>query len=266
MGRRSVVIRLEPEADQPEAVAQPFDFTTEIHDRRGEILWALLTLIRAWTMLPPAQRPTRTVRLGTFSDYTTAVASILDHAGIPGAYTDRAEQIAALDDTLTDYRRFLGAVRELLGGGWLKASQITAHPVLQDLIPQAEGDDDRRIGHRALGRRILRPHVGRTCMGLRVEERWCAHTKAYLYRVICRSAERLASASRGVAAAMCRRATRWQSVSLPARNLSEVRREAADRRAQRLRVERAMRPGIDGPFPDYGAALAALARMTPARQ
>ncbi|GLV88228.1 hypothetical protein Slala03_79170 [Streptomyces lavendulae subsp. lavendulae] len=55
-----------------------------------------------------------------------------------------------------------------------------------------------------------------------------------------------------------------QSQSMPhrARTLLEVRREAADRRAQRLRAERAEA----GPGPDYGAAPAAPVRMIPARR
>ncbi|MFD8335502.1 hypothetical protein ACFV42_23010 [Streptomyces solisilvae] len=263
MARRSVVISLESDADDPSTVEHPFDFLEEISARRGEVLWALLTLVRAWTVKPAARRPVRAVQLGQFSQWMTAVASILDNAGIGGFNENRAAVMAEADEMSADFGRFYWAVREVLGGGWLRAAQICGRPELQDLIPREAGQEDRIIGHRALGRRVLRPQTGRVFTGpggekLTVRERWDSHAKRWLYRVVDVAVARVARAARRTAATV-RRASAAVASARPAATLAAVlragrgRREREERAARGVRVEgdllRRASAALDGVWP-----------------
>jgi hypothetical protein len=253
MGRRSVVISLASDADDPSAVTHPFDFLEELNRRRGAVLWALLVLVRNWTADPVEARTVRAVQLGQFSAWMTAMASILDAAGVEGFNEDRAERMAQMDEQAADYARFYGTVRELLGGGWLRAAQITRLPVLQDLIPRAEGTEDSRIGHRALGRRVLRPQVGRVYGGMKIEEKWDSHVKAFVYRVVLIAARRVADAARRVSSGVVTAALALRAASRPARSWPQVREERERERAAARGVR------VEGDqFARAAAALAAL--------
>ncbi|MEW1679219.1 hypothetical protein AB0O47_39130 [Streptomyces noursei] len=198
MGRRSVVISLASTADDPSQVAHSFDFLEELVARRSEVLWALLVLVRHWTSKPADVRPVRKVQLGQFSAWMTAVASILDAGGIGGFNENRDARMAAMDEQAAEFTRFYTVVREVIGGGWFRASKVSQNPQLQDLIPRAADGADRRIGHRLLGRGVLRPQVGRMYGGMRVEERWDAHAKSFLYRIVSVEAQRVAKTARAV--------------------------------------------------------------------
>ncbi|AEM88849.1 hypothetical protein [Streptomyces violaceusniger] len=244
MARRTVVISLASDADDPSQVAHSFDFLEELNGRRGEVLWSLLVLVRNWTAAPAESRTVRAVQLGQFSAWMTAVASILDAAGVEGFNEDRAERMAQMDEQAADYSRFYATVRDLLGGGWLRAAQITRVPVLQDLIPRVEGSEDARIGHRALGRRVLRPQVGRVYGGMKIEERWDNHSKSWVYRVVLIAARRIANAARRVAdrVGVVTAAVRMRAAARPerpARTWPQVRGDAERRRqaARGVRVE-----------------------------
>jgi len=261
MARRSVVISLAADDDDPSQTQHPFDFLEELSSRRGEVLWALLVLVRNWTSAPAGARLVRPVQLGQFSAWMTAVASILGAAGVEGFNEARAARMAELDEQSADYTRFYATVRDLLGGGWLRAAQITAVPALQDLIPRVHGAEDARIGHRALGRRVLRPQVGRVYGGMKVEERWCAHSKAYMYRVVVLAARRVADAARRVAGTVgvVTAAVRMRAASRPARTWPQVRAERDRRRAAAGRGVR-----VEGHlFARAAAALGALNAPAP---
>lgn len=263
MARRSVVINLASEADDPSAVEHPFDFLEELSARRSDVLWALLTLVRNWTQMPAERRPVRAVQLGQFSQWMTTVASVLDAAGIRGFNENRAAVMAEADEMSADFGRFYWAVREVLGGGWLRAAQICGRPELQDLIPRAEGQEDRSIGHRALGRRVLRPQTGRVFTGpngekLTVRERWDSHAKRWLYRVVDVAAQRIADTARRAADGIRRSADRI-AAARPAATLAAVLRAGRHRRereaARVVRVEGDL-------FQRANAALAALGTST----
>jgi len=240
MARRTVVISLESDADDPSAVEHPFDFLEEISARRGDVLWALLTLVRNWTALPAEARPVRAVQLGQFSQWMTTVASILDHAGIVDFNANRSAVMTEADEMSADYGRFYGAVLDLLGGGWLRAMQICGRAELQDLIPRTEGQEDRTVGHRALGRRVLRPQTGRVFLGpdgrkLTVRERWDAHAKRWLYQVVDVAADRIARAA--------------EAAQQRARAFVDRMRRRAELRRVRSHVEATRRRVVTSPAP-----------------
>jgi hypothetical protein len=54
-----------------------------VHDHRGELLAALLTVARAWFVAGPPSSPTAPP-LGSFESWATIVGGILGHAGISG--------------------------------------------------------------------------------------------------------------------------------------------------------------------------------------
>lgn len=233
LARRTVFVRLAPDTERPETSTHAFDYAEEITTRRGEILHALLVLIRGW-IAAGARRGT--ARLGNFTTWAGAVEGLAEFAGLPSPLADRAATLDALDDAGTDYGRFLAAVHDATGGADFRASDIT-RSTLQDLIPRAADarSIDRQIGPRALGRLVLRPVVGRvfrdpdTGERYTVAETYDRHTKAWRYQVR-RIAERAAGALRALAETARRVVTRAVRVEDGRRSWPEVREEARRRR------------------------------------
>jgi len=151
--------------------------------------------------------------------------------------------------------------QDAIGGGWLRAAQICGRAELQDLIPRPTGDEDRTIGHRALGRRVLHPQTGRVFTGpngekLTTREKWDSHGKRWLYRVVDVAAARVAAAARRTAEAI-RRASSAVTSTRSATTLAAVLRAAHDRRQREEQAARGVR--VDsGQFARAAAALAAL--------
>lgn len=268
LARRTQMIRLEPDADRPEEVAHAFDFLEEIRSTRGDVLWALLTLVRSWTSIAPAQRPTRTIRLGQFSAFMTTAASILDHAGIEGMGESREAVMTEADEASADFGRFYAALHDTFGEDEFRASDVTR--TFQDLIPRGStyGEQDRKIGHRALGRLILRPATGRvmtdpdTGQRYTIAERYDRHAKAFVYAVR-KVAQRAAGALRAVAQTARRVAARVVRVEQPARRTWPELKDKA--RARREVADWIAGAGVRVEESAYAAALTALGTMAPAR-
>ncbi|MFC9342875.1 hypothetical protein ACFT0G_06120 [Streptomyces sp. NPDC057020] len=265
LARRTVFVRLAPDVDRPETSAHGFDYAEEITTRRGEILHALLVLIRGW-IAAGAQRGSS--KLGNFTAWAGAVEGLAEFAGLPSPLDDRAATLDALDDAGSEYGRFLAAVHAATGGADFRASDIT-RTALQDLIPRdADARSiDRQIGPRALGRLILRPVVARIFRdpdsGERytVAETYDRHTKAWRYRVR-RIAERAAGALRDLAETARRVVTRTVRVEDARRSWPEVR-EAARRR--REVAEWLAGTGVRVEADPYANAAAALANLNASR-
>ncbi|MGW5817231.1 hypothetical protein [Streptomyces noursei] len=238
MSRRTQVIRLESDAADPSAVVHEFDFLEELRATRGEVLWSFLTMVRAWTAKPADVRPVRPIQLGQFTAWLTTVASILDHAGIEGHSVDRAVVMEAMDEQAADYGRFYAAVFAKFLGRTFRAAEVTQDPTLQDLIPRGEEarEQERRVGHRSLGRNVLRPQAGRVYADpesgeqYTVRERFDRHKKAHVYQVvrIARAAGGALAGLASVAAAVGRRLKARQ----PERRVSwpQLRQVARERR------------------------------------
>jgi putative DNA primase/helicase len=82
--RRSVRIRIDPKVDRP-WLRQAFhhdDLRAWVNAHRADLVWAALTLVRAWLAaggLQPSIRP-----LGSYEAWSRVIGGVLSHAGIAG--------------------------------------------------------------------------------------------------------------------------------------------------------------------------------------
>jgi hypothetical protein len=184
MPRRSIFINIDPNVPHPEkrtGFAEP-DLLGWVREHRGELLAAMLTLIRAWVV---AGEPVVPIRSDNYDDWSACVGGILKVAGIEGELwhedTNRA-RIGADDE---EWREFLAALHEIYGD-----KQWTA----RELIEQMENDaklyerltdaapDDMKLSAKSLGK-WLRNREGRFAGEFRVHGTTDSHTGTTLWRI-----------------------------------------------------------------------------------
>jgi putative DNA primase/helicase len=159
MTRRVVRIRLDTGMEQPE---EREDFRHAhllrwARDQRGELIWAALTLARAWVAAGMPTGPERA--LGSFEEWTHVMGGILHVAGIEGMLTNRAELRAESLDT--QHGDFLQAVYAAEGGAeWTSAAVVGIAREVLNL-----GDVPDQVAAQRLGTR-LRGMVDRPSAGL----------------------------------------------------------------------------------------------------
>ena len=112
--RRSIWVAIDPGVPNPElrhdfAIADLAAWTAR---HRGELLRALLILIRAWIA---EGQPKQTVRADSYGDWIATVRGILEVAGIPGTFDheESAQQTIGEDDQ--EWADFLTAVENVFG-------------------------------------------------------------------------------------------------------------------------------------------------------
>lgn len=113
--RRNVRVRIDPGVPDPEqrtdfAIS---DFEGWVRDHRGDLLWSLLTLVRAW-ISRGAPTPDD-VRQDSYGAWGAAVAGILRVAGIPGVFDDPALQETTVDPETEEWSEFLQTVHQQFG-------------------------------------------------------------------------------------------------------------------------------------------------------
>jgi len=111
IARRSVRIRLDPRMDRPwlrsDSDFKHPDLRLWAHEHRGRLIWAALTLARAWLAAGkphPKQRP-----LGSYEKWTAVVGGMLEHAGIPGFLANLNEFYELADHEGATWRNFVDA-------------------------------------------------------------------------------------------------------------------------------------------------------------
>lgn len=142
MARRIIRIRLDAKMDRP-WLRKEFKHDLRVWSRRNRdrLVWAALTLIRAWIA---AGRPPGSIKLGMFEDWSEVMGGILDVAGIPGFLTNLDEFYDESDAEGSQWRSFVAAwwnehqtrpakVAELFG---LIGDDVT--------LPLGEGSDQSR--------------------------------------------------------------------------------------------------------------------------
>ena len=116
MPRRCYWIRLDAKCSHPFLRVGPMpgkafkieDLKAWALEHRGELLAALLILIRAWYA---AGQPTAKVKpLGSFERWTITMGGILEHAGIEGFMANAAAMYAEVDDECMAWEGFLLAL------------------------------------------------------------------------------------------------------------------------------------------------------------
>lgn len=179
MVRRTVQITIDPAVPNPE---QRRDFQISnlwawAREHRGDLVAALLTLIRAWVA---AGRPRRR-RTGAdiYQSWIETVDGILGHAGLPGTFDGRDAQRVTVGAGDEEWRDFLEAVhaqfgerpwtvKELLGlvqdvparpiGDTFAEAEAARHPIPLDALPAELGE---RITRGRIGPFIIAKSLGR---------------------------------------------------------------------------------------------------------
>jgi hypothetical protein len=149
VSRRIVACRLDAKMDQPwlrenSGFRHP-DLKAWAHANRGQLIWAVLTMIRAWIA---AGRPNGTTTLGKYEKWSAVMGGIMDVARIPGflareslnRFYDRADKEGHT------WRAFAAAWWEAVGG---KPKQVSE---LYGLV----GEIDLKLGDRSEQSRRIR--------------------------------------------------------------------------------------------------------------
>lgn len=106
MSRRVARIRIDSQAERPwergDWRHDPLE--TWVQEHRGDLLWALLTLVQAWVA---NGRPPGTARMGRFQQWADTVGGILKVADVPGFLENRAEVYAAAAAEAEGWRTFV---------------------------------------------------------------------------------------------------------------------------------------------------------------
>jgi hypothetical protein len=141
MTRRSVRIHLDSGLEYPEEgrrFRHP-DLLAWARERRGELIWAALTLARAWIA---AGQPAPARKLGGFESWSEVVGGILEHASIGGFLGNLEELREAGQDT---------SQADFLRGAWAACERPLHEPRGDRPRPRAL---QHRRGH---GRRARQP-------------------------------------------------------------------------------------------------------------
>ena len=137
IARRTVRVRIDPNTDEPwrrEGFRIP-NLRGWVHEHRGELVAAILTLIRAWVLDGKPAWPGRA--LGSFEEWSRVLGGILERAGIGGFLENLDELYEPADLEGATWKTFVTA--------WWEAHK-TAAVGTADLFPIAEKIDTLDLG------------------------------------------------------------------------------------------------------------------------
>jgi hypothetical protein len=118
-----------PELRPAEGFAIP-DLEGWVAEHRGEVIQAMLVLVRSWAAAGMKVQPAPTS--DSFGRMTQVLQGVLDHAGIPGVIGDQDAKPDLPDMDAEDWAVFLRAAHGLMGDSWWTT---------RELVDQIEGDD-----------------------------------------------------------------------------------------------------------------------------
>ncbi|MCI0613812.1 hypothetical protein L0244_12580, partial [bacterium] len=143
--RRCYWVRLDAELSQPwrRTGFKHDNLLQWISENRGQLLWALLTLIRAWFAAgkPAPNCPPPIV--GSFTEWVRITGSILAHSGICSFLSNLDELYSQVDDSTAQWETFLNAIYEWRGSVEFKVStlldKLTDDESFKSLLPDEVG-------------------------------------------------------------------------------------------------------------------------------
>jgi hypothetical protein len=175
--RRVLWVSIDPRTPNPEARTDfgIADLKGWVRARRGELLGALLTLLRAWVV---EGRP-RGARVGSddFAGWVETLRGVLGVAGVEGTVEDGVTVAQKSTDEVDDVAAFLRAVHEVVGDEKWAASRLTE--VVFDDVPEGLNP----ASSRSLGKWLTRVQ-GRWAGDLCVRQAGVdGHSKNKLWRI-----------------------------------------------------------------------------------
>jgi len=151
ISRRSIRIRLDAKTDRPwlrEGFKHP-DLKGWVHENRPQLIWAALTLARAWVA---AGRPKCSTRLGMFESWAETLGGILKVAGIEGFLENLEEFYDESDSDSQDWRDFLVEWFLRFGERQVLVSEI--YDELKENMPLHLGDGEDNSRKTRLGKKL----------------------------------------------------------------------------------------------------------------
>ncbi len=161
MPRRCYTVRMDANAERPwerTGFAHP-DLEYYAHSRRGELLAAAFTLIRAWFAAgkPPAESK---VAFGSFQKWTDNIGGVLAYAGVEGFLANLGELRAVQDEDSQQWADFFTTWRYLLGEAQVTADDICQRILSHDMLTD-EALPDALLINREKGEGSLKRSLGR---------------------------------------------------------------------------------------------------------
>ncbi len=164
VARRTIAIRLDPSMEKPwerEDFKHP-DLRAWALDHRGDLIWAALTLIRAWFA---AGQPAGRRSLGSFEKWARVMGGILEVVGVGGFLGNVDRVYEAAEAEIEPWREFCTAWWEEFGDTEIPARDLFGIVTRRELLLELwQGRDDlaarTRFGQ-ALGRmkgRVIDPY------------------------------------------------------------------------------------------------------------
>ena len=150
LARRIVRIRMDAAVEIP---WERKDFKHDplegwVKEHRGDLLWALLTLAKAWVI---AGKPKGQVQMGRFQSWADIIGGILKVAGITGFLDNRVETYAIVDAEQGTWRAFIGAWWKRYGGQRVESSQLFDLAKEKRLLTELRGGRTDQGSRVALG-------------------------------------------------------------------------------------------------------------------
>lgn len=176
LGRRNVRVRIDPGMPNPEARTgfAIADFESWVRTHRGELLWALLVLVKHWVVrgmsLPDE------VTQDSYGRWTATIRGVLGSAGVPGTFDHVDTRAEDEDPEVEEWTSLARAVHSALGDrAWTVKELLTlvaplgfegteGRPISMDDLPGAMMKERQSLAPKALVRpfgNFLRNRKGR---------------------------------------------------------------------------------------------------------
>jgi putative DNA primase/helicase len=180
--RRTLFCRLDAKTDTP-WLREEFrhaDLLAWAKANRGDLVWAALTLVRAWLA---AGRPPGKARLGMYEAWAATVGGILDVAGVPGLLANAKAFRAARADQVGEWRAFIAAWWAKFGGRAVGVHDLFDLVKAEALLDSVVGDKGERSQRTRLGVELGRA-ADRVFGAYRVTRAGTDHKDRQLYQVV----------------------------------------------------------------------------------
>jgi hypothetical protein len=143
MSRRIIRIRLDAKMDRPwlRTEFKHTDLRGWVRQNRGRLVWAALTLIRAWIV---AGRPPGTIKLGMFEDWSEVMGGVLAVAGIPGFLSNLDKFYDESDAEGGQWRSFVAAWWAQFSTRDVKVADLFGLIGDDAALPLGDGSDQSR--------------------------------------------------------------------------------------------------------------------------
>lgn len=152
IARRCIRIRIDPMRDKPweRGGFRHEDLRTYCEEIRGEMVWAALTLIRAW--VARGRRPFSGRVIGSYEEWTRKIGGIIECAGFQDFLANYVEFLEQADSEGSAWRAFVNLWWKEFGPAAVGVAQL--FPLAEESNAFTFGKDSEQGKRSAMGRRL----------------------------------------------------------------------------------------------------------------